>query len=145
MPAAWILAGILASGASALRSGCGTAAPTGSSNAAAGAPSASSLASPWPGSPSRNWPATPRPASSWPCSSWRFGLVGGMLLHRTEPAISRETGVLSMLAGGSSVMPALARDLGADYRYVALSQYLRLLAVSMTLPLVTALFATPGR
>lgn len=72
-----------------------------------------------------------------------LGLAGGLLLARAEPAISRETGVLSMLAGGSSVMPALARDLGADFRYVALSQYLRLLAVSSTLPLVTTFFATP--
>ena len=73
-----------------------------------------------------------------------FGVGGGLLLARAEPALKRETGVLSMLAGGSSVMPALARDLGADFRYVALSQYLRLLAVSMTLPLVTAFFATPA-
>ena len=34
-------------------------------------------------------------------------------------------------------MPVLAQELGADYRYVALSQYLRLLAVSFTLPLLT--------
>jgi len=73
-----------------------------------------------------------------------FGILGGRLLSKEETAIRRETGVLSMLAGGSSVMPALARDLGADFRYVALSQYLRLLAVSMTLPLVSAFFMMPA-
>lgn len=40
-------------------------------------------------------------------------------------------------------MPALARDAGADIRYVSLSQYLRLLCVSMTLPLVASLFDAP--
>lgn len=48
-----------------------------------------------------------------------------------------------MLAGGASVMPVLAKDLGADFRYVTLSQYLRLLVVSVTLPLVTHFF-TPA-
>lgn len=68
-----------------------------------------------------------------------IGVGGGMLLARSQPAISRETGVLSMLAGGASVLPLLAKELGADYRYVALSQYLRLLTVSVSLPLVTHL------
>nr|WP_231686525.1 AbrB family transcriptional regulator [Corynebacterium deserti] len=72
------------------------------------------------------------------------GVVGGLLLSRSRPEISPETGVLSMLAGGASVMPVLARELGADFRYVALSQYLRLLVVSMTLPLVTHFFVPGG-
>lgn len=72
------------------------------------------------------------------------GVIGGLLLSRSRKEISPETGVLSMLAGGASVMPVLARDLGADFRYVALSQYLRLLVVSMTLPLVTHFFAPYG-
>lgn len=58
--------------------------------------------------------------------------------------VSRETGVLSMMSGGSSMMPAMAEELGADMRYVALTQYLRLLAVSMTLPLVASIFDPPG-
>lgn len=49
---------------------------------------------------------------------------------------------MSMLPGGASTMPALADEIGADYRYVALVQYLRLLIVSMTLPVV-AHFLTP--
>ena len=49
------------------------------------------------------------------------GIVGGLLLHRAQPRdVSSETGILSMLPGGASLMPALADELGADYRYVAL-------------------------
>lgn len=71
-----------------------------------------------------------------------IGFVGGMLLSRY--GVSQETGVLSMMSGGSSMMPAMAEELGADMRYVALTQYLRLLAVSMTLPLVASIFTPPG-
>lgn len=64
---------------------------------------------------------------------------GGMVL--ANHGVTRETGVLSLLPGGASLMPALARDVGADASYVALSQYLRLLIVSMTLPVVASVFA----
>lgn len=70
-----------------------------------------------------------------------IGVGGGLLLSRTQREISKETGILSMTAGGASIVPLLAKELGADYRYVALSQYLRLLAVSMSLPVITHLFA----
>lgn len=75
-----------------------------------------------------------------------IGFIGGLLLARYAGAdgVSRETGVLSMLSGGASVMTSLASDLGADMRYVALTQYLRLLAVSMTLPLVASFLPAPG-
>ncbi len=69
------------------------------------------------------------------------GVIGGLLLSRSRKEISPETGVLSMLAGGASVMPVLARELGGDFRYVTLSQYLRLLVVSVSLPLITHFFA----
>lgn len=73
------------------------------------------------------------------------GVVGGVLLHRAQPAaVSQETGILSMLPGGASMMPMLADELGADYRYVALTQYLRLLAVSITLPVVAGLLTSPN-
>ncbi|WP_291314535.1 AbrB family transcriptional regulator [Corynebacterium sp. UBA2622] len=71
------------------------------------------------------------------------GMAGGFLLAR-RGEVTRETGVLSMLAGGASIMPAIAEDLGADMRYVALTQYLRLLTVSVTLPLVASLLTTPS-
>jgi len=73
------------------------------------------------------------------------GIVGGLLLHRAQPRdVSSETGILSMLPGGASLMPALADELGADFRYVALTQYLRLLVVSVSLPAVVALLVTPA-
>ena len=70
-----------------------------------------------------------------------LGFAGGLVL--ANHGVSRETGVLSLLPGGASLMPALARDAGADIRYVSLSQYLRLLCVSMTLPLVASLLDAP--
>ena len=74
------------------------------------------------------------------------GVSAGFLLHRAQPqAISRETGILSMLPGGASLMPALADELGADFRYVALTQYLRLLAVSISLPVVVGFLTVPGQ
>ena len=73
------------------------------------------------------------------------GVAGGVALHRSQPKDIRwETGILSMLPGGASMMPALATELGADYRYVTLTQFLRLLVVSVTLPLVVAFLDTPG-
>ena len=65
-----------------------------------------------------------------------MGFVGGLIL--ANHGVSRETGVLSLLPGGASLMPAIARDVGADIRYVSLSQYLRLLIVSVSLPLVAS-------
>ena len=71
-----------------------------------------------------------------------LAFLGGMWLG--NHGVSRETGILSLLPGGASLMPAIARDVGADMRYVALSQYLRLLIVSMTLPLVASLVDAPS-
>lgn len=72
------------------------------------------------------------------------GIGGGLLLAKKEQALSPETGILSMLAGGASIMPVLARELGADFRFVALVQYLRLLVVSISLPIITALLSQPS-
>lgn len=69
-----------------------------------------------------------------------LGFVGGLIL--ANHGVSKETGVLSLLPGGASLMPAIARDVGADIRYVSLSQYLRLLIVSLTLPLVASQFTS---
>lgn len=68
-----------------------------------------------------------------------IGVGSGVLLSRHEKEVSVETGILGMLPGGSSTLPVIARDTGADYRLVALSQYLRLLIVSLTLPVVGGL------
>lgn len=64
-----------------------------------------------------------------------LGFAGGLIL--ANHGVSRETGVLSLLPGG-------ARDVGADIRYVSLSQYLRLLIVSVSLPLVASLVDAPS-
>ena len=71
-----------------------------------------------------------------------LGFMGGLIL--AYHGVSRETGVLSLLPGGASLMPAIARDVGADIRYVSLSQYLRLLIVSVSLPLVASLVDAPS-
>lgn len=74
-----------------------------------------------------------------------FCMAGGLLLYKMQHgAITRETGVLSLLPGGASMMPPLADALGADYRYVALTQYLRLLCVSVSLPLLVTFMAQPS-
>ena len=46
------------------------------------------------------------------------GVAGGVLLSRAQPRhISPETGVLSMLPGGASVVSTLAIDFGAKLRH----------------------------
>lgn len=68
----------------------------------------------------------------------------GVLLSRVQYGnISRRTGVLSTLPGGASLMPALAAELEVNYQYVVLNQYLRLLVVSMSLPIIAALLVHP--
>ncbi|QGU04155.1 AbrB family transcriptional regulator [Corynebacterium comes] len=68
-----------------------------------------------------------------------IGLVTGYLLSRFQKRVSKETGMISMLAGGAAFMPAIAKEIGADIRFVSLTQYLRLLAVAVSLPVVTGL------
>ncbi|KQB84603.1 AbrB family transcriptional regulator [Corynebacterium oculi] len=70
-------------------------------------------------------------------------LAVALALARTQREISRETAVLAMLPGGASTMPIMAQEVGADYRFVALTQYLRLLVVSVTLPPIAHLLAPP--
>lgn len=69
-----------------------------------------------------------------------LGIGAGVVLSKTVKEITPQTGILCMLPGGSSTIPVIAMETGADYRLVALSQYLRLLIVSLSLPLVTSLF-----
>lgn len=73
-----------------------------------------------------------------------LAFAGGIVLSRHSGSVSRETGILSLLAGGASVMPAIAQEVGADVRYVALSQYLRLLIVSFTLPFIASFLTAPA-
>jgi uncharacterized protein len=61
--------------------------------------------------------------------------LGAGLLLRLQPGISPVTGAFSMIAGGASGITAMARDLGADDRMVAVLQYLRVLLIVVLMPL----------
>jgi membrane AbrB-like protein len=74
-----------------------------------------------------------------------LSLVAGLLL-RLRPGITPVTGAFAMIAGGASGITAMARDLGADARMVAVLQYLRVLLIVVLMPVVatTAYGATAG-
>lgn len=72
-----------------------------------------------------------------------LGVLSGLLLAKALPDINRETGLISMLAGGAAFMPAIAEKINADIRFVSLSQYLRLLMVAASLPLITSFLPRP--
>lgn len=57
----------------------------------------------------------------------------GMWLRR-RAGVDPATSVMSTLPGGASLMLAMARDVGADERFVVFAQYLRLMVVSISLP-----------
>ncbi|MEO6509702.1 MAG: AbrB family transcriptional regulator [Nocardioides sp.] len=69
-------------------------------------------------------------------------LAGRVLALRRD--VTPTTGVFAMIAGGASGVVAVARDLGADDRVVTVVQYLRVLLVLVTLPVVTALVFHPA-
>jgi membrane AbrB-like protein len=72
-------------------------------------------------------------------------LVCTLVLVRVAKTLSPATALLSTLAGGASGISTMAPDLRVDHRYVALSQYLRLVVVTLTLPVVLELTGTaPG-
>jgi membrane AbrB-like protein len=66
----------------------------------------------------------------------------GQLLRRD--GVSASTATFASVAGGASAMMALARDAGADERIVAVVQYVRVVVILVTLPVVVGqIFATP--
>ena len=69
--------------------------------------------------------------------------AGRLLAVRRD--VSEVTGAFAMIAGGASGVVAIARELGADDRVVTVVQYLRVLLVLLTMPLVTALVFHPER
>jgi uncharacterized protein len=71
-----------------------------------------------------------------------FSVAAGALLTRIAP-VDPPTAALGMVAGGASGIVAMADDLGADDRFVAFMQYLRVLAVVLLTPLLIAV-AFPG-
>jgi membrane AbrB-like protein len=62
----------------------------------------------------------------------------GLVLTRTTE-VDAPTGTLGMVAGGASGIVAMADELGADARLVAFMQYLRVLVVVLSIPVVVAL------
>lgn len=60
------------------------------------------------------------------------------LVLQLQRGISPVTGVFAMIAGGASGITAMARDLGADDRMVAVLQYLRVLLIVVLMPVVAA-------
>lgn len=67
----------------------------------------------------------------------------GLLLGRHR-ATGRATGVFSMVAGGAAGVTAIARDLGADDRQVAVVQYLRVLIIVVTAPVIARVAFQPA-
>jgi membrane AbrB-like protein len=71
-----------------------------------------------------------------------LSLVFGLALARLAKGLGAATANLSLIAGGASTISSMARELGADERYVALSQYLRLTIVVLTMPMVLGALGT---
>lgn len=138
VPAAWILGAIIVAGSVALLSGRELRLPTRLFSFARGTIGVLA-AVPLIGIPAKDIASFLIPGLVAAAFTIGLAFVGGLVL--ANHGVTRETGVLSLLAGGASVMPAIAEEVGADVRYVALSQYLRLLTVSITLPLVASVMA----
>ena len=68
-----------------------------------------------------------------------LSIVAGLLMGRWT-SVSAITGSLSLSAGGAAGVTSMSRELGADERMVAVIQYLRVVLIVSTLPLIT----TPG-
>jgi membrane AbrB-like protein len=66
-----------------------------------------------------------------------ISIAAGSLLARIAP-VDSPTAALGMVAGGASGIVAMADDLGADGRFVAFMQYLRVLVVVLLTPLLIA-------
>jgi membrane AbrB-like protein len=72
-----------------------------------------------------------------------LSLAAGLLL-RLQRGISPVTSAFSMIAGGASGIIAMARELGADERMVAVLQYLRVLLIVALMPVVaTVAYGAP--
>jgi uncharacterized protein len=71
-----------------------------------------------------------------------LSIVFGLALARLAKGLGAATANLSLIAGGASTISSMARELGADERYVALSQYLRLTIVVLTMPMVLGALGT---
>jgi uncharacterized protein len=66
-----------------------------------------------------------------------LSMAAGLLLGLRR-GVSPLTGMLALTAGGASGLVAVTRDLGGDERVVAVVQYLRVVLVTASMPLVAA-------
>jgi len=62
-------------------------------------------------------------------------MAAGLLLGR-RASVSALTGMLALTAGGASGLVAVTRELGGDERVVAVVQYLRVVLVTVSMPVV---------
>ncbi|MDQ3409481.1 MAG: AbrB family transcriptional regulator [Actinomycetota bacterium] len=67
-----------------------------------------------------------------------ISLVAGLVFAATT-GVDRSTSLLGLVAGGASGIVAMSDELGADARLVAFMQYLRVLVVVVTAPLLAEL------
>ncbi len=70
-------------------------------------------------------------------------VVAGLVLGRLA-AVDKPTATFGMVAGGASGIVAIAEELGADPRLVAVMQYLRVLLVVVLTPIVAGSLFSPG-
>lgn len=69
--------------------------------------------------------------------------AGGIALHRVHHAhVGRPTAILASIAGGSTSLTTLAKDAGGDASIVASLQYLRVIAVTLSLPVVVYILSS---
>src|SRR6185295_17343292 len=67
-----------------------------------------------------------------------LSMAAGLLLG-LRPGVTPLTGMLALTAGGASGLVAVSRELGGDDRVVAVVQYLRVVLVTVSMPVVAAL------
>jgi membrane AbrB-like protein len=72
-----------------------------------------------------------------------LSVVAGLLL-RLQRGISPVTGAFAMIAGGAAGITAMARELGADERMVAVLQYLRVLLIVSLMPVAATVVYGAG-
>lgn len=71
--------------------------------------------------------------------------IGAGVLLGLRKDVDSITGALALVAGGASGLVAIAQELGGDERVVAVVQYLRVVLVTTTMPLVaTLVFSARG-
>lgn len=70
-------------------------------------------------------------------------IVAGPLMIRIS-TLDRPTATFGMIAGGASGIVAISQELGADERQVAVMQYLRVLIITVTVPVVAGIAGGGG-